>query len=165
LKKRKPVISKDLTVAGRINGQDDHGQYFLNVPLGLSVNEYIEKAGGLKEPYGEIIGGGPFTGKSIELDTPITKTLGGIIVTMPFMTINEKFGTIECECGANADRLAELVSKLGGELVKSVKCKRMVEVNGRYRCDKPGECPGQTEAVLKLKKAGATAIVVGTCED
>ncbi len=64
------------------------------------------------------------------------------------------------------ERLAELVAKMGGQVIASEKCKRMVEdKNGRFRCEKPGECPGQTEVVLKLKKAGATAILTGTCED
>ena len=54
---------------------------------------------------------------------------------------------------------------MNSEIVASVKCKRMVEVNGRFRCDKPGSCPGQTEKVLELKKKGAEILIVGTCED
>lgn len=165
IEERRPVMTKDLTVVGRIKGLD-HAKVHLDVPLGVTVGEYIDKAGGILEPYGEIIGGGPFTGKSIHLDTPVSKTLGGIIVANPFLQLHEKFGCIECECGANKERLAEQVARMGGELVASEKCKRMVEdKNGRFRCEKPGECPGQTETVLKLKKAGATAILAGTCED
>lgn len=164
IEKRRPVITKDVTVVGRIKDLKPH--VFLDVPLGLSVSEYIEKSGGILEPYGEIIGGGPFTGKSIDIDAPVVKTLGGILITNPFLDMTkEKFGMIECECGAGYDRLKELVEKMGGEVVASEKCKRMVEVNGRFRCEKPGECPGQTETCLKLKKAGATSIIAGTCED
>ena len=54
---------------------------------------------------------------------------------------------------------------MGGEVVAEAKCKRMVEVNGRYRCDKPGMCPGQAEKVMYLKKQGAEVIITGTCED
>lgn len=164
IEERRPVITKDLTVVGRIKGLDEP-KVFLNVPIGSLVEEYISKSGEMLEPHGEIIGGGPFTGKRITLDTPVTKTLGGIIVSNPFIQVKEKFGAIECECGAGYDRLKEMVESMGGELVASEKCKRMVEVNGRFRCEKPGECPGQTEVCLKLKKAGATAIIAGTCED
>ena len=41
-------------------------------------------AGGIDGEYGEIVLGGPFTGKAVELSTPITKTSGGILVTEPF---------------------------------------------------------------------------------
>lgn len=165
IEKRRPVISKDLSVAGRIKGLEEP-RAFLDVPIGASIKDYIEESGGILEPYGEIVGGGPFTGKSISIDAPVTKTLGGIIVTNPFLDMkNEKFGLIECECGAGYDRLKELVEKMGGQIIASEKCKRMVEVNGRFRCEKPGECPGQTEVCLKLKKAGATSIIAGTCED
>ena len=53
---------------------------------------------------------------------------------------------------------------MGGELVAVTNCKRMKEVNGRFRCEEPGVCPGQAEKVIYLKKEGAEAIVVGTCE-
>lgn len=161
---RQPVITKDISVSGRIVGLYDTAVY-LDVPIGVEVAEYITKAGGILEPYGEIIGGGPFTGQSISLESPVTKTLGAIIVANPFLEIKEKFGAIECECGASYDRLKELVEKMGGEIIATEKCKRMKEINGRYRCEKPGECPGQTELCLKLKKAGATSIIAGTCED
>lgn len=165
IEKRRPVISKDFTVAGRIKGLEQPRTFF-DVPIGSTIRDFIEESGGILEPYGEIVGGGPFTGKSVSIDAPITKTLGGILVTNPFLDMkNEEFGLIECECGAGYDRLKEIVEKMGGHVIASEKCKRMVEVNGRYRCEKPGECPGQTEVVLKLKKAGATSIIAGTCED
>lgn len=156
-----PVISKDFTVAGRVKNE----MVYLDVPLGASVGDYIEKSGGYIKPYGEIIAGGPFTGKSITENSPITKTLGGIIVAMPFPNESRKIGVIECECGAQLDRLSEIANGMGSEVVASVKCKRMKEVNGRLRCELPGICPGQAEKVLELKKLGAEAIIVGTCED
>jgi H+/Na+-translocating ferredoxin:NAD+ oxidoreductase subunit C len=41
----------------------------------------------------------------------------------------------------------------------------MVEVNGRYRCELPGICPGQAQTVLNLKKNGAEVVLAGSCSD
>ncbi len=160
----KPVISKDLTLGGRIKNLYDP-KVLMNVPIGAIVEDIINSNGEILEPYGEVLMGGPFTGKSVDFTDSINKTSGGIFITNPFLEIKEKFGVIECECGASSDRLKYLVEKMNGTLVASEKCKRMTEVNGRYRCEKPGECPGQAEVCIKLKKAGATAILATTCED
>jgi proline reductase-associated electron transfer protein PrdC len=161
---RRPVITKDVTVGGRIKGNPD-GVVYMDVPVGMPVGHYVELSGGLEANAGEIVIGGPFTGRSGSLETPVTKTTGGILASIVFPNDNRKFGILECECGAQADRLTEIVEAMGGTVVSSERCKRMVEVNGRYRCDKPGECPGQTEKVLALKKEGAQAIITGTCQD
>jgi len=158
----KPVITKDFTVAGRLNGKP---KVYLDEPIGMSVQKYIDDCGGAMQPHGEILLGGPFTGFAGDKQSTITKTLGGIFVAMPFPDDNRKFGILACECGADEDRLTEIVAGMGGEVVSVAKCKRMVEVNGRYRCDEPGNCPGQSEKILKLKSEGATAVMVGTCED
>lgn len=160
----KPVIYKDLTIGGRIQNLYEP-KVLENVPIGAIVEDLIKENGNILEPYGEILMGGPFTGKGVPLQDSVNKTTGGIFVTNPFLDIKEKFGVIECECGANSDRLSYLVEKMNGTLVASEKCKRMKEVNGRFRCEKPGECPGQAEVCLKLKKAGATVILAATCED
>lgn len=164
IENRQPVITKDVTVGGRIKGDVD-GVAYMDVPVGMPIGHYIELSGGVEKNAGEIVVGGPFTGRSGDVNTPITKTTGGILVSIVFPNDNRKFGILECECGAGAERLTEIVEAMGGTVVASERCKRMVEVNGRYRCDKPGECPGQTEKVLKLKKEGAQAIVAGSCED
>ncbi len=156
-----PVITKDLTVTGRVQNET----VFMDVPLGIEISEYIQKSGGYVEPHGEIIAGGPFTGKHAEEDTPVTKTLGGIIVAVPFPNETRKVGVIECECGAQLDRLTQIANGMGAEVVASVKCKRMEEINGRFRCTLPGICPGQAEKVLELKRRGAEVIITGTCED
>lgn len=156
-----PVITKDLTVAGRVK----ESKVFMDVPIGAKVKEYIDKCGGYDEPYGEIVLGGPFTGKHGEESSVVNKTLGGIIVAMPAMKESRKIGFIECECGAQKERLTEIANQMGAEIVGSVRCKRMEEVNGRYRCSLPGTCPGQAEKVLELRKLGAQALLVGTCED
>ena len=54
----------------------------MDVPVGTSVGDMIERAGGIDGVYGEIIMGGPFTGEAVEKDAPVTKTTGGIIVTI-----------------------------------------------------------------------------------
>ena len=50
---------------------------FMDVPVGTSVGALIEGAGGIDGEYGEIVLGGPFTGRATELDAPITKNSGG----------------------------------------------------------------------------------------
>ena len=70
---------------------------------------------------------------------------------------------------ASGSWLQPLTILIEKKLAKSKKIftndNRMVEVNGRFRCDKPGSCPGQTEKVLELKKKGAEILIIGTCED
>lgn len=162
---RKPFITKDITVGGRVHGAENHGKVFMDVPIGMPVVHYIEECGGFIKPFGEIVLGGPFTGRHGEEESPVTKTLGGILVSMPLPQESKKLGIIACECGAQEDRLKQIASLMGAEVVAEERCKRMVEVNGRFRCDLPGICPGQAEKVLKLKSQGAEAVLIGNCED
>lgn len=69
---KKPCISKNMTVRGKLNGGNE-AHVFFDVPVGVSVGEMIEKAGGIDGKYGEIIMGGAFTGKSTTLDAPTTQ--------------------------------------------------------------------------------------------
>ena len=160
---RKPCIDKDLTVAGRVQSGV---KVFMNQPIGIPVGYYIDQCGGYVRPYGEIVIGGPFTGLSISgsEDTPLTKITGGILVAMPFPQERGKVGLLACECGGGEDRLGEIAEAMGANVVASEMCKRMVEHNGRYRCDLPGICPGQTDKILKMKKSGAEAVIIGSCE-
>lgn len=160
----KPVITKDLTVGGRVKSAVD-GKVFLDVPLGTTMKELIDLAGGYEKNHGEIVIGGPFTGRKGTEETVVNKKTGGCLVAMPYPQEYRKVGILECECGAGNERLTEIAHEMGAEVIASERCKRMVEVNGRYRCDKPGECPGQTEKVLSLRKAGAQVIIAGACED
>ena len=159
---KKPVITKDFTVTGRVQ---DGVNVFLDEPIGFNVQKYIDACKGVIEPSGEIIIGGPFTGKSGSACSVVTKTTGGVIVAMPFPDHARKFGLLACECGGDEGRLTEIAQAMGGDVVASAMCKRMVEVNGRYRCDEPGNCPGQAEKILGLKAAGADAVLIGSCED
>lgn len=162
IENNKPYIDKDVTVSGRVKN-DSH--VFLDVPIGLPVKVLIDEAGGYIKPYGEIVIGGPMTGRSGTEDTPVTKTTGGVLVAMPFPQEKRKIGILICECGGSKERLTEIALNMGSEVVASERCKRMVEVNGRYRCSKPGVCPGQAEKVMKMKKEGAEVVLTGTCSD
>lgn len=164
IEERRPVITKDFTLGGRlINAKE--GKVFFDQPIGMPLKQYIELCGGYIEPHGEIVVGGPFTGRHGEENTPITKTTGGILVAMPYPQEKRKVGILECECGASEERLREIAAGMGAEVVATARCKRMVEVNGRYRCDKPGCCPGQAETILGLKREGAEVVLTATCQD
>jgi Na+-translocating ferredoxin:NAD+ oxidoreductase RnfC subunit len=129
------------------------------------VEELVNMAGGIDGVYGEIIMGGPFTGKSCALDDVLTKTSGGIIVTMEFITEKRPLGLLVCACGANGIRMREIAGKLKATVVGVQKCKQAQEVKGVLKCENPGNCPGQAEKILELKKAGAQAILCGNCSD
>ena len=162
---KKPCFSKHITVVGKLNGGVEP-HVFMDVPVGTSVKELIEKAGGIDGEYGEIIMGGPFTGKSCELDTPITKTTGGIIVTKPFENLKgEKMGLLICACGGNEERMQEIAKKMNAEVVCVQTCKQAVEVKGNLKCENPGNCPGQALKVMNIKKADAKHILIGNCTD
>lgn len=161
---RKPVITKDITVGGKINGNQD-GVIFMNVPIGMPIKHYIDLAGGYALNHGELVIGGPFTGKRGSEDSTITKTSGGVVVAVEFPNDSRKVGLLACECGADETRLREIAESMGATVVATEKCKRMVEVNGRFRCDKPGECPGQAQTVIALKQQGAEIVLAGTCQD
>lgn len=161
IEKKMPLMTKDITVGGRVNNPS----VFMEVPIGATVKDYIDACGGYVEPHGEIVLGGPFTGRHGEESARVVKALGGILIAMPFPNDARKVGIIACECGAQEERLTEIAQGMGGEVVASVKCKRMEEIGGRYRCTMPGCCPGQAEKVLELKKKGAEIIITGTCED
>ena len=158
----KPLIDKDLTVGGRVQNPS----IFLDVPIGLPISVFIERAGGYINPHGEIVRGGPFTGRPAKEDEPINKTTGGLLVAMPYPQEKEKVGILICECGAQEERLRQIADGMGAEVVSVQMCKRMKpDKNGRVRCELPGICPGQAEKVLKMKKDGAKAVIAGTCQD
>ena len=162
---KKPCFSKNVTVVGKLNG-GVAPHVFMDVPVGTSVKELIDMAGGIDGEYGEIIMGGPFTGKACELDTPITKTTGGIIVTEPFEDLKgEKMGLLVCACGGNEERMQDLAKKMNAEVVCVQKCKQAADVKGNLKCENPGNCPGQALKVMNIKKAGAKHILIGNCTD
>lgn len=161
---KKPLIDKDITVAGKLkNGLI---KIFHDIPLGTTVEEMFEKAGGVGSQYGEIIMGGPFTGKRTTLDAAVVKTTGGIIAAEEFWRGPQKIGLLVCACGANRERLEEIAESMGSEVVGVEYCKQAHEMkNGALKCENPGRCPGQVQKVLALKKAGAQALLISNCTD
>ena len=72
----KPVTQKYLTVTG-----DVRSRLTMKVPIGISIREAIERAGGTDLKEFSVINGGPMMGKIVEsLDESITKTTKGLIV-------------------------------------------------------------------------------------
>lgn len=160
---KKPLIDKDITVAGKLDG--DLIQIFEDVPIGTKVSDLIEKAGGLHQEYGEIIMGGPFTGKRTTLDSPVIKTTGGIIAAETFLKGPDKIGLLVCACGADKERLMQIAESMGSEVAGVEYCKQAKKVKQAYKCENPGKCPGQVQKVMALKKAGARAVLISNCSD
>ena len=160
---KKPFIDKDITVAGKLKGELI--QVFRDVPLGISVDTLLKRAGGCYPEYGELIMGGPFTGKRTTVHSPIQKTTGGIIVTETFLKGPHKIGLLVCACGADKERLTEIAEAMESEVVGIEYCKQARQVKQSFKCENPGKCPGQVQKVLALKKAGAEALLISNCSD
>jgi proline reductase-associated electron transfer protein PrdC len=163
---KKPCFSKNVTVIGQLNDSNEPRVY-MDVPVGTSVGDLIERAGGMREPVGEIVMGGPFTGKSTTLEDPITKTTGGIIPTIEFPDLHgANVGLLVCACGGSEDRMREICAKMNGKVVSVARCKQAAEMkNGALKCENPGNCPGQAAKCLQFKKDGAEYIIIGNCSD
>lgn len=164
VEEKKPLIDKDMTVAGKLK-ENASIHVLLDVPIGTSVGEVINQVGGLGDEYGELIMGGPFTGKRTSLDAPVVKTTGGIIAAEVFFPGPEKIGLLVCACGANKERLEEQAASMGSEVVGVEYCKQAKEVKAARKCENPGRCPGQVQKVMALKKAGAQAVLISNCTD
>lgn len=77
IQKNKPLIERVVTVTGKSLTNPSN---FL-VRIGTSISELIERAGGLPEDTGKIIGGGPMMGKAlVSADTPIAKGSSGVLI-------------------------------------------------------------------------------------
>ncbi len=164
---KKPCITKNLTVRGKING-GNQAHVFMDVPVGVSVGELIERAGGIDGVYGEIIMGGAFTGKSTEFDAPITKTTGGILVTIEFPDLHgANVGLLVCACGGSEERMREIAQKMNGKVVSVCRCKQAIEnkPGAPLKCLRPGNCPGQVKNNMQFKKDECEYIIIGNCSD
>ncbi|MBZ9633115.1 proline reductase-associated electron transfer protein PrdC [Clostridium sp. FP1] len=165
MEKGKPVIDKDVTIVGKLEGGNE-SHVFLQVPVGTPVKYLIEKAGGIDGEYGEIIIGGPYTGKSEDIESAVvTKTSGGAIVTIPLPKYEGPIGLLVCACAADEGRLRNVAEKMHSEVVGVATCKNVVKVRGLNKCLTPGDCPGQAEAILYLKKQGAKRVLIANCSD
>ena len=164
---KKPCITKNLTVRGKLNGGNG-AHVFMDVPVGTSVGELIERAGGIDGKYGEIVMGGAFTGKSTDFDAPITKTTGGILVTVEFPDLHgANVGLLFCACGGNEDRMREICEKMNGKVVSVARCKQAIEnkPGAPLKCLRPGNCPGQVKNNMQFKKDKCEYIIIGNCSD
>lgn len=162
----RPVISKNLTVAGSIGGKRIT-RVFRDVPIGTPILNLIQEAGGIPAEYGEIIMGGPFTGRRATKEDVVTKTTGAIFVTEPFPDLQgQPIGLLVCACGANETRLRELAASMNTYVVGVETCKQAILMkNGALKCENPGICPGQAEKVLNLRKVGAEGLLIANCTD
>jgi Na+-translocating ferredoxin:NAD+ oxidoreductase RnfC subunit len=71
-----PVTQKYLTVAGAVRNP-----VTLRVPIGISIGEVIEAAGGATvDDFSVLLGGVMMAKPAAGLDVPVTKTTGGIVV-------------------------------------------------------------------------------------
>lgn len=163
---KKPCYSKNMTVIGKLNGGNE-AHVYMDVPVGTSVKDMIEMSGGIDGVYGEIIMGGPFTGKATTMEDPVTKTTGGIIVTIDLPDLHgAPIGLLVCACGGSEERMRDICGKMHGEVVSVARCKQALEMkNGTLKCENPGNCPGQAQKCLQFKKDGAEYIIIGNCSD
>ncbi len=163
---RKPCFSKNLTVIGKLGGGNEPHVY-MDVPIGTSVGDLIACSGGIDGVYGEIIMGGPFTGKATTEEAPITKTTGGIIVTIDLPDLHgARTGLLICACGGDEDRMRDIATKMNAEIGLVQRCKQAAEMkNGALKCENPGNCPGQAQKCLNFKKDKCEYIIIGNCSD
>lgn len=163
---RKPSYSKNMTVTGRLKGENQ-AHVYMDVPVGMSVGDMIEKSGGIDGQYGEIIMGGAFTGAAVGVEAPVTKTTGGIIVTIDLPDLHgAPVGLLICACGGSEARMRDICSKMKGNVVSVARCKQAAEMkNGTLKCENPGNCPGQAQKCLQFKKDGAQYMIMGNCSD
>jgi Na+-translocating ferredoxin:NAD+ oxidoreductase RnfC subunit len=76
IEQQRPVTHRTLTINGAVNKP-----MTISIPLGTKISELIELAGGCTVSNPEFINGGPMMGKYIsDIEAPVTKTTGGILV-------------------------------------------------------------------------------------
>ncbi len=161
---RRPVISKNLTLAGKLV-QGSGPRILMDVPLGTSIRDLLETAGGMDAGAGEIIMGGPFTGRRVGPDDVVIKTTGGILVAEACPAESLPLGILVCACGPNGLRMREIARNMGAGVAGVQVCKQAQLVKGALKCENPGICPGQRDTVEALRKAGAKALLLGNCFD
>lgn len=76
--KKEPVLSKYITVTGEVNNP-----VTLKVPLGITLQEVVDMAGGAKIENPVYINGGPMTGRIANPFDAVTKTTNAVLVMPP----------------------------------------------------------------------------------
>ena len=89
-----PLVERCVTVDGSAVAEPKN----LIVPIGASVGDVIEAAGGLKEEAGKVLYGGPMMGNPVSsLESPVLKTTGGLtVLTVKDATEPEATACIHC---------------------------------------------------------------------
>ena len=94
-----PLVERCVTVDGSAIADPKN----LLVPIGTSIKDVIEAAGGTKEEIGKVLYGGPMMGNPIcSLDEPVLKTTGGLTV-MNVKDATEKPASACIHCGKCVD--------------------------------------------------------------
>jgi hypothetical protein len=137
----------------------------MDIPIGTPLSTLIDACGGIDGVHGEVIVGGPFTGTRAKPDEVVSKTSGGVLVSQEIPTESRPLGLLICACGASVSRMQEIAEKMGAKVVSMRACKQAKEVKGALKCENPGNCPGQAEKILEMKKEGAQALLIGNCSD
>lgn len=161
---KKPLIDKDLTIAGKLKDNAAIKVLF-DIPIGTTVAAIMQQAQEIGKEYGEIILGGPFTGKRATLSDPIVKTTGGILFSECFLKGPKELGLLVCACGADESRMKEIAQSMQSNVCSIEYCKQAVLKHNTYKCENPGHCPGQVQKIMEMKKAGATGVLIGNCSD
>lgn len=161
----KPSIDKYITVAGNLNKLGEDKYKVVSYPIGTYIDDLIEDYGGVKNNIGEILIGGPHTGHRVKDNESICKISGSVIATDPFDKVEGKLGIIQCACGPSKERLYEIARSMEAEIVGSTICKNAKELKSSYKCEDPGNCPGQAEKVLEMRRLGADELLIGHCTD
>jgi Na+-translocating ferredoxin:NAD+ oxidoreductase subunit C len=96
VEQRKPLMERVVTVTGAVA---DPGNY--RVLLGTPVSALLEAAGGLVEPVGRVIAGGPMTGQPLaDFEVPVVKGTSGIVALTPAQSAPMVHGDQPCiHCG------------------------------------------------------------------
>lgn len=163
VEKQKPVIDKDITLVGDFKETKEHSIVFRDVAIGTPMS-YLERGYTPKYKVGEIIIGGPYTGKSSPMDKAfVTKMSGGVIFTIELPQFHDNIGLLVCACAANEERLRDIAKKMGANVVDVGFCKN-IEPDTK-KCLTPGHCPGQAQVVMALKKKGAKRLLIANCSD
>jgi electron transport complex protein RnfC len=114
------------------------------VPIGTSIREIADFAGGFDEPVGKVLFGGPMMGSAAaNLDEPITKTTNGITVINTKDSIDRE-ATSCIHCGRCVDVCPMSLNPTGFEKALKVESKedRMARLeDGRVNlCMECGSC-------------------------
>ena len=145
-----PLTHRALTISGK--GVNKPGNYY--VPVGISVEELIEHAGGLKDDAVKIVMGGPMMGFAIgDMTTPTTKTTGSILALTPKEIGKAKFSKVltSCiRCGRCLDVCPETLNPT--KIAHAVKADRLEIAEDHYisACMECGSCSYVCPANIEL---------------